>query len=159
MKNTTLCYLEYDDQYLMLYRNKKKDDYNGGKWIGVGGKQEPGETIEDCLIREVFEETGIKLNNFHFYGAIGFRADTFEDEDMYLYSSKDYEMPEGYIAGDNSLLPPCNEGELKWIPKSDVMKLPMWEGDKAFLQKMLNGEEHISMTLKYVGDQCTIIED
>lgn len=135
----------------MLYRNKKKNDMNEGKWLGIGGKIEDGETPDECCVREVFEETGIKLNDYHFYGVVKFRATTYEDEDMYLYSSNDFELP--------LELPDCNEGELKWVPKKDLMSLPMWEGDKAFLEQLLEGRDTISMTLQYVGEECTIIEN
>ena len=151
MKRTTLCYIENNGEYLMLYRNKKKNDDNAGKWLGIGGKFEADETADECCVREVFEETGIRLRGFHFYGVIRFRATTYEDEDMYLYSSDDFELP--------AELPDCNEGELKWIPQDELMSLPMWEGDRAFLQKILDGEKNISMTLQYVGEECTIIEE
>ena len=151
MKKTTLCYIEKDDMLLMLYRNKKKNDMNEGKWIAVGGKVEPGETPDECCVREVFEETGIKLNSFHFYGIVKFRATTYEDEDMYLYSSSDFKLPDE--------LPDCDEGELKWIPKNKLLELPTWEGDRAFHKQMLEGKDTISMTLQYVGEECTIIEE
>ena len=148
MKSTTLCYIEKDEKFLMLYRNKKKNDMNEGKWLGIGGKIEPGESPDECCVREVFEETGIKLNSYHFYGVIKFRATTYEDEDMYLYSSTDFELP--------NELPECNEGELRWVPKSKLMDLPMWEGDKAFIQDILAGIDKIEMTLRYIGEECTI---
>lgn len=151
MRKTTLCYIEKDNEYLMLYRNKKQNDDNEGKWLGIGGKIEPGESPDDCCVREVMEETGIQLNSFHFYGVIQFRATTYEDEDMYLYSSSDFILPQE--------LPECDEGELKWIPRTELMSLPMWEGDKAFLQKILDGKKKIAMTLQYVGEKCTIIEN
>lgn len=151
MRKTTLCYIEKDDQFLMLYRNKKENDMNEGKWLGIGGKIEPGEEPDDCCIREVLEETGIKLNSFHFYGVIKFRATTYEDEDMYLYSSNDFELP--------AELPDCDEGELRWVPKNELLQLPMWEGDKAFLEELLEGKESISMTLQYIGEECTIIRN
>lgn len=149
MKSTTLCYIEKDEKFLMLYRNKKENDMNEGKWLGIGGKIEPGETPDECCVREVYEETGIKLNSYHFYGVIKFRATTYEDEDMYLYSSTDFELPDE--------LPDCNEGELRWVAKKDLLDLPMWEGDKAFIAEILAGKEKIEMTLQYVGEECTII--
>lgn len=143
MKKTSLIYLEKDGCYLMLLRNKKKQDYNEGKWIGVGGKFEPGETAEQCIKREVFEETGLTLNSMHFYGVVGFRSDTDGDEDMYLFSSEDFQGdsdPE-HIS--------CDEGTLKWIPKTEVMALNLWEGDRLFLREMLEGKTEINMTLVY----------
>lgn len=150
MKRTTLCYIEKDNKFLMLYRNRKENDMNEGKWLGIGGKIEAGETPDECCVREVFEETGIRLRDYHFYGIIKFRATTYEDEDMYLYSSKSFELPDK--------LPECNEGELHWIDKSELMELPMWEGDKVFIQQILDGRNEIAMTLRYVGEECTVEE-
>lgn len=143
MKKTSLIYLEKDGCYLMLLRNKKKQDYNEGKWIGVGGKFEPGETAEQCIKREVFEETGLTLNSMHFYGIVEFRSDTDGDEDMYLFSSEDFS---GDCDTGNII---CDEGTLKWIPKADIMGLQLWEGDRLFLKEMLEGKQEINMTLVY----------
>lgn len=143
MKITTLCYLEKDDCYLMLYRNRKKDDENAGKWIGVGGKLEQGETVDECMKREVLEETGLYVGDYHFYGVVEFRSDRYEPEDMYLYSSKDFK---GTMKED------CDEGELSWIRKDKVMELRLWEGDRYFLEKMVRGDEKIHMRLVYKGD-------
>ena len=90
MIDTTLCYIEHDGKYLMLNRNKKAKDLNEGKWIGVGGKVEPGETPEQCVRRETLEETGLVLGDIHFYGIVHFRSDIWEDEEMYLYGSSDF---------------------------------------------------------------------
>ena len=150
MKRTTLCYLRRQDEWLMLYRNKKPDDPNEGKWIGIGGRIEPGETPDQCVSREVFEETGIRLTSVHFHGIIHFRSDTWEDEDMYLYSSDDFVCgPEGTTV--------CDEGELAWIPAGRLPDLPMWEGDRLFLRQIAEGREHISMTLHYEGETLTEI--
>lgn len=143
MINTTLCYIEKDGQYLMLLRNKKENDLNEGKWVGVGGKFEAGETPEECLIREVREETGVTLTEYDFLGIVKFISDTWEDEDMYLYIGRAYE---GDIDYD------CNEGELKWIPADEVMDLNLWEGDRYFLAPMMKGETHIELTLRYEGN-------
>lgn len=150
MKNTTLCYIEKDGKYLMLLRNRKKNDCNEGKWIGIGGKFKDGEDPEMCLLREVREETGVNLTEYHFYGIINFINTKWENEAMYLYSASDYE---GEIDYD------CDEGELRWIDKSDVMNLNLWEGDRIFLTKMLDGEESISMTLRYDGDRLIGIDE
>lgn len=147
MINTTLCYIEKDGKYLMLLRNKKENDLNEGKWVGVGGKFEKGETAEECLVREVYEETGLTLKKWHYYGVVNFVSDKWEDEAMYLYLGTGFE---GEMNVD------CAEGELRWVDKEDVLGLPMWEGDPYFLKRMLSGDEHISMTLKYKGD--TLIE-
>ena len=92
MKNTTLCYIEKDGKYLMLHRIKKENDLNEGKWIGVGGKFEPGETAEECLLREVYEEAGVTLTSYRYRGIIKFLSDKWEDEVIYLYTADAYEM-------------------------------------------------------------------
>ena len=97
MKKTTLCYIENKGSYLMLYRNRKPDDPNEGKWLGIGGRIEPGETPDECNAREVLEETGLKLRTAHFLGVIRFRADMYEDEDMYLYVSDDFEPEDSVL--------------------------------------------------------------
>ena len=144
MIDTTLCYIERGGSWLLMLRNKKENDLNEGKWIGVGGKCEPGETPEQCVRREAFEETGLTLGKLHFYGIIHFRSDTWEDEEMYLYSSEDFSGEPAEV---------CSEGTLAWIPKDNVMELPLWEGDRLFLKKMLDGEPSIEMTLVYRGDK------
>lgn len=143
MKKTTLCYIRKDGQYLMLFRNKKEADPNEGKWVGIGGKVEPGETPDQCVVREVREETGYTLTNYHFHGVIHFVSDQWEDEDMYLYTGSEF-------CGEQ--LPVCNEGELRWIPEEKLMELPMWEGDRCFFKPLTDGEDKISMTLRYEGE-------
>ena len=140
---STLCYIEQDDRYLMLLRNKKAHDVNEGKWIGIGGKFEPGESADACLLREVKEETGVTLTDYQFRGIIQFVSDQWDDEEMYLYSATGYE---GRIDFN------CNEGELRWIPKNDLMGLNLWEGDRCFLSPLIDGVENINMTLCYEGD-------
>jgi 8-oxo-dGTP diphosphatase len=135
--------MEKDGCYLMLLRNKKKADVNEGKWIGVGGKLEEGETPEECLLREVREETGVSLREYTFIGVIGFRLQGAEDEDMYLYRA---------TAWDGAVDMDCNEGTLKWIPKKDIMDLELWEGDRLFLERMLRGEDSVNMDLFYKDD-------
>lgn len=162
MKKTTLCYIENEGAWLMLYRNRKPEDPNEGKWLGIGGKIEPGETPDDCNRREVMEETGLRLKSMQFCGIIEFRADMYEDEDMYLYVSDDFEPadPEAlemFRSTGIYELPECDEGELRWIPGQDIMDLPMWEGDRVFLRRLLDGERKLSMTLSYEGETCTVI--
>ena len=117
MKITTLCYLEKEEQYLMLYRNKKIEDPNAGKWIGVGGKLEKGESPDECMLREVWEETGLRLTDYEFLGIVSFISDTWEDEYMMLYKG---------TAWEGTLKEDCPEGELQWIPKKDILSLPLW---------------------------------
>lgn len=146
MIDSTLCYIEKDDCYLMLYRNKKKNDLNAGKWIGVGGKHEPGENAEQCVLREVMEETGVRLTKYQQRGVINFISEAWEDERIFLYTATEFE---GEITAN------CNEGELKWIPKSEIMKLNLWEGDSYFLKELLAGR-NVDMTLSYDKDDRLI---
>ncbi len=139
MRSTTLCYIEQDDRYLMLFRNKKSHDLNEGKWIGVGGRVEAGESAKDCILREVTEETGLKLRNLKFRGLVEFLSERWEDEHMYLYTSDSFE---GEIQE-------CDEGELKWIPKTEVFQLPLWEGDRVFLNYLLEDEPFFHLELRY----------
>lgn len=144
MNKTTLCYIFRDDEVLMLFRNKKKDDPNEGKWLGIGGGIEAGETPDEGMLREVREETGIGLNNYRFLGVIGFESDVWGNEEMYLYRAK--------VDSFTEFLP-CDEGELAWVKKDDIFKLPLWEGDKVFLKPLLRGDIEINLTLHYKGDK------
>lgn len=146
MKNTTLCYIEQDDKYLMLHRVKKEHDENHDKWIGVGGKFEDGESPEDCLLREVKEETGLTLKTFSSRGIVTFVSDEYGTEYMHLFTATEYE-------GE---LQDCEEGELVWIPKTDIVKLNLWEGDKVFLRLLDESKEFFSLKLTYRGD--TLVE-
>jgi len=150
MANTTLCYIEKDGAYLMLYRNKKENDLNEGKWIGVGGKFEDGESPEECLCREVMEETGLRLTDYEMRGIITFVSDEWGTEYMFLYEATGFEgeLP----AADDRGRIPCTEGELMWIPKEKVLDLKLWEGDKYFLQRLLQDHTKFSMKLQYRGD-------
>ncbi len=129
--STTLCYLERDDAYLMLHRIKKQDDYNHDKWIGVGGKFERFESPEDCLLREVKEETGLTLKRFRARGLLTFIWGNMT-EFIHLYTADEWtgEM----VQGDA-----CREGVLEWVPKDKAAELPIWEGDKIFF-RLLNEE-------------------
>lgn len=142
-KSTTLCYIKKDGQYLMMLRNKKKGDENAGKWIGVGGHVEEGETPDECIVREVKEETGLALEDFIFHGVIEY-INTESRERMYLYTGTKF-------SGEADMN--CNEGTLAWIRQEDIMALKMWEGDKYFLEKLLAGEKEINMKIFYEGDR------
>ena len=149
MDKTVLCYLHREDKYLLLYRNKKKADINEGKWIGIGGHLELGETKEQALIREVKEETGLTINSYEYRGDLIFINDDYE-EIMYLFTSDDF-------SGD---IIECDEGELHWIDKDKILSLNLWEGDRTFLPKLLNSKEFINMTLRYSKDQLIeVVED
>lgn len=141
MRSTSLCYIFKEDKVLLLYRNKKENDANEGKWIGVGGKTEEGETPEECMKREVLEETGLVVTKYHYHGVIKFISEMWDDEEMHLFSASEFE-------GDIKV---CDEGRLEWIDKSMVFDLPMWEGDKYFLKPLLEGKESINLILRYEG--------
>ena len=144
MFNCTLCYLENDkDEYLMLHRVKKKNDVNHDKWIGVGGKFEADESPEECLLREVREETGLTLTGYRFRAVITFLAEGHETEYIYLYTADRWtgEMIE------------CNEGDLEWVPKAEVCDLPIWEGDKIFFRLIEDPNSPVfSLKMSYRGD-------
>lgn len=143
MKLTTLCYIEKDDKYLMLHRVKKVNDENHDKWIGVGGKFEVGESPEECLLREVKEETGLTLTEYRFRGIVTFVSDIWENEYMHLFTAAKYE-------GE---LTECDEGELVWVPKSEIKNLKLWEGDKIFLKLLDEDHGFFSLKLQYEGEK------
>ena len=144
MKMTTLCYIEKEGKYLMLHRVKKHHDINAGKWIGVGGHVENGETPEECLLREVKEETGLVLTTYRLRGLVTFLSDVCEPELMCVFTAD---------AFDGEMIE-CDEGELAWVEKSDVLALPTWEGDRVFLERLLSGDERFfSIKLRYEGDK------
>lgn len=140
---TTLCYIENKEEYLMLHRVSKKHDINKDKWIGVGGHFEEGESPEECLLREVYEETGLTLTSYRFRGLVTFSPDTAPTEYMCLYTADGYEGEIG----------PCDEGQLEWVKKEDVLKLNIWEGDKIFFRLMNEGRAFFSLKLEYEGDR------
>lgn len=143
MRATTLCYIERDDEYLMLHRTKKKNDANQDKWLGVGGGFEPGETPEECLLREVKEETGLALTEYRERGVVHFRSDIYEDEEMYLFTATKF-------SGEICV---CDEGDLEWITKSRLLELTLWEGDRIFLKLLEAGAPWFELTLEYHGDR------
>ena len=144
MKNTTLGYIEKDGKYLMLHRIKKINDMNHDKWIGIGGKVEPGESPHECMVREAYEETGLTLNNPRYRGLITFISNEYEQEIMHLYTATDF---------SGTLNENCNEGVLEWIDKDKIFDLPSWEGDKIFLQLLRNEERFFSLKLVYEDDK------
>ena len=143
MKQTTLCYLERDGQYLMLHRVKKQHDENHDKWIGVGGKFEDRESPEDCVRREVLEETGLTLTKFRYCGLVTFVSDIYPTEYMHLF----------HATGFTGTPKECDEGELAWIKKSELLKLRLWEGDKIFLRLLEEEAPFFSLKLCYEGDR------
>ncbi len=142
MQYTTLCYPERDGQYLMLHRVKKEADANRDKWIGIGGKFLDGESPEECLLRECFEETGLTLRSWRYRGIVTFVSDRWENEYMHLFTADDWE-------GE---MHSCDEGELAWVDKAEVARLPIWEGDKIFLRLLAENEPFFSLKLRYEGE-------
>lgn len=142
MINTTLCYVEDNGKYLMLHRTKKENDINESKWIGVGGKFEKDETPEECLLREVKEETGLTLLDYKLRGVITFISNKWQTEYMYLFTATKF-------TGE---LIPCDEGVLEWVDKREVLNLNIWEGDKIFLNKLVADDGFFTLKLVYVGD-------
>lgn len=143
MLNTTLCYIERGDEYLMLHRVKKKNDINKDKWIGLGGKFEEDESPEDCLLREVREESGLTLTSWRYRGIVTFINTKCESEFMHLFTAD----------GFDGEMKSCDEGELEWIKKSELLKLALWEGDKIFLRLLDTDEPFFSLKLSYDGDE------
>ena len=146
MKNTTLCYIENDGKYLLLYRTKKKNDGNQGKYMGVGGHFEENESPYDCVIREVKEETGLDIAP-KYRGIVTFVSNKYETEQMHLFTSTEF-------YGD---ICRCDEGDLYWINKNDIRNLPMWEGDYIFLDLLEKRTDFFSLKLSYIGDSLTEI--
>ena len=142
-RHTTLCYIERGDEWLLLHRVKKEQDANRDKWIGLGGKLEPGESPEECLLREVREEAGLTLTSYRYRGIVNFFSDRWEAECMHLFTADGFDGTPG----------DCDEGELAWIKKSDFAALPQWEGDRIFLQLLEEDAPFFTLTLRYAGER------
>lgn len=143
MELTTLCYMEQDNKYLMLHRIKKKNDINHEKWIGVGGHFLEQESPDECLLREVKEETGFVLQSYRLRGIVTFVADSSPAEQMFLYTADRWE-------GD---MKECDEGELVWVDKDCIDRLPIWEGDKVFFQLLNTRQDVFVLKLIYEGER------
>lgn len=142
MRNTTLCHIEKDGCYLMLHRIKKENDLNRDKWVGIGGKFEDKESPEECNRREVFEETGLILKNAEYRGIVTFVSDKWETEYMHIFYSDSF-------SGE---IKECDEGVLEWVKKEKLYSLPIWEGDKIFLNLLEKDTPFFSLKLEYTGD-------
>ena len=142
MKMTTLCYLEKQGKYLMLHRTRKENDENKDKWIGVGGKFEAGESPEDCMRREIVEETGFTAEVFRLRGIVTFVSDECPCQYMFLYT----------VTGWSGEAKECDEGELAWIDKRALYELTLWEGDRIFLRLLESDEPFFSLKLCYRGE-------
>ena len=140
---STLCYIEKEGCWLMLHRTKKKNDINHDKWLGIGGKFEEGESPEECLLREVREETGLTLTDYRFRGLVTFVSDEAPTEYMHLFTA----------TGFTGTLRECDEGTLEWIPIGEVGLLPLWQGDRLFLSLLQQEGPFFSLKLEYRGDR------
>ena len=139
---STLCYIEKDGKYLMLHRTKKKNDINKDKWLGIGGKFEKNESPEECILREVAEETGLMLKSYKLRCIVTYVSTTWETEYMYVFTSKDF----------TGNLIECNEGDLEWVNKKDVLRLNSWEGDKIFVEKIQEDDTFFTVKFEYDGE-------
>ena len=146
MINTTLCYLERGEEYLMLHRTKKENDLNHDKWIGVGGNVQDKESPEDCLLRETWDETGLTLTSYRYRGLVTFISNLWPTEYMHLFTA------DGWTGEPH----PCEEGELAWIKKADLLSLPLWKGDQIFLDLLDRNTPFFSLKLQYEGDDLVL---
>ena len=142
-KQTTLCYIENEGCYLMLHRVKKEQDENKDKWIGIGGKFEEGESPEECVLREAKEETGLTLTDYKYRGIVTFVSDVWPCEYMHLFTATGFE----------GVLKDCDEGVLEWLPKDKLYGLPMWAGDRIFLELLDKDAPFFSLKLVYEGER------
>ena len=142
MINTSLCYITRGQDVLMLHRVKKQNDINKDKWIGIGGKFEENESPDECLLREVLEETGLTLTDWKCRGIVTFLSDV-GNEYMYLFTAD----------GFTGELKECDEGDLQWVSRDFLYSLPMWEGDKIFLDLLWQDAPFFLLTLQYEKDR------
>lgn len=143
MKQTTLCYIFDGDSVLMLHRTKKKNDQSHDKWLGLGGKCLPDESPDECMVREVEEESGFVVSDWVYRGIVTFVSDVWESEYMHLFTASHWSGRE--IA--------CNEGDLCWIAMDSLLDLPLWQGDKIFLKLLMDpSQPFFSLKLSYSGD-------
>lgn len=154
MKLTTLCYISKKDEdgeewILLLHRNRKENDQNEGKWIGVGGNFLPEESPDECMLREVLEETGLRIKQYKFRGIVTFVSNEYEAEYMHIFTANQYE---------GEMLD-CREGTLHWIRKSEVLSKPTWEGDRIFLEKLMRDVPFFSVKLYYEGEKLVQVTE
>ena len=142
MRLTSIMYIEKDDSYLMIHRTKKGNDQSHDKWLGIGGKFEMDESPDECILREVKEETNLDITDYRFRGVMTFLSDIWETEYMFIFTATGFE---GEL-GD------CNEGELVWVKKEEIENLKIWEGDKLFLRKLKEDSGFFSIKVRYEGD-------
>lgn len=143
MRNTSLCYIERGSEYLMLHRVKKENDENHDKWIGIGGKFENGESPDECMLREMREETGLTALSWRARGIVTFVSDEWGTEYMHLFTCDRF----------SGSVKDCDEGVLEWVDKSRLLSLPIWEGDKIFLRLLDEEAPFFLLKLCYKGDE------
>ena len=148
MRLTTICYIEQDGNYLMLHRTKKENDQSHDKWLGVGGKFDKDESPDECILRKVKEETRLTLTSYQLRGVMTFVSDIWETEYMFIYTADEFE---GELAE-------CSEGDLQWIKKTEVMNLKLWEGDKIFLKKLIDGDGFFTVKMEYEGEKLVKVQ-
>jgi len=148
MVDVVLAYIEKDDKYLMLLRNKRLKDLNKNKYVGVGGHVEKGETFDDAMKREIKEETNLDVLDYKYRGVVYFNNGVYE-ENMYLY----------HVTKFKGVIKECDEGTLYWIPKSEIFNLNLWEGDKYFLEPFMNSDKMINLKMYYKGDKLVRWEE
>ena len=146
MRNSSLCYIEKDGAYLMMHRTKKEVDENSGKWIGIGGGFEEGETPDECAAREIKEETGLTVRDLAYRGIVTFVSDEWGTEYMHLFTSSSF-------TGE---LTECDEGDLEWIDKNRICDLTLWEGDRVFLDLLAKDAPFFSLKLVYKGEKLIL---
>lgn len=144
----TVGYIKNGEKFLFLYRNKKENDLNKGKYIGVGGHIEDGETSDECMIRETYEETGLKIKAMKLLGKVFYEDISGIKEDMYVY----------YIDGYEGKLTECDEGELLFMTEEEFLKSPHWIGDEIFIKYVFRGKEFGNLYLKYDKDKLLEIK-
>ena len=143
MRLTTLCYIEKDGCWLMLHRVKKAQDENAGKWIGIGGHLEENESPEECVLREIREETGLAVTDLKLRGLITFILPDWGNELTFLYTARTGgEVPAERLDGP--------EGVLRWVPIPEVDGLALWEGDRVFLPLLRERRDCFSLKLTYL---------
>ena len=148
MVDVVLAYIEKDDKYLMLLRNKRLKDLNKNKYVGVGGHVEKGEPFDDAMKREIKEETNLDVLDYKYRGVVYFNNGVYE-ENMYLY----------HVTKFKGVIKECDEGTLYWIPKSEIFNLNLWEGDKYFLEPFMNSDKMINLKMYYKGDKLVRWEE
>ena len=154
MKQTTLCYIDNGDSYLMLHRTKKEHDASHGKWIGVGGKCEADESPDECMLREVREETGLTITQWHYRGIVTFISDTWPNEYMHLFTATAWSGDPDMSIDDEGTLAWIRKADLPLLPNTNDTTLTLWEGDKIFLRLLLDEQQpFFSLKLVYVQDE------